>query len=150
MGWRATKNFLAVVSMRWLSDWRKTRDPSIPASEKRHGRDTWIPALATLGRDDNGGNGAICFASISAVIPGVAQHGVVRCRPGTQVPRHQKKRHGTDTWIPALAALGRRVSQPTRNRKFRRSRATSLAGMNLPWRKAHQGAAVLEPGTLVS
>src|SRR5215510_4208969 len=38
----------------------QTRDPSIPASEKRHGRGTWIPALATLGRDDNGGNGAIC------------------------------------------------------------------------------------------
>src|SRR5499426_1574952 len=33
----------------------------------------------------------ICVASISAVIPGAAQHEVVRCRPGTQVPRHQKK-----------------------------------------------------------
>src|SRR5262245_32839457 len=32
---------------------------------------------------------------------------VVRCRPGTQVPRHQKKRHGRGTWIPALATLGR-------------------------------------------
>src|SRR5215475_10085226 len=38
----------------------QTRDPSTPAPEKRHGRGTWIPALATLGRDDNGGNGAIC------------------------------------------------------------------------------------------
>src|SRR5262245_33027707 len=33
----------------------------------------------------------ICVASISAVIPGAAQHEVLRCRPGTQVPRHQKK-----------------------------------------------------------
>src|SRR5262245_33497546 len=33
----------------------------------------------------------ICVASISAVIPGAAHHEVVRCRPGTQVPRHQKK-----------------------------------------------------------
>src|SRR5262247_4268414 len=44
----------------------QTRDPSIPASEKRHGRGTWIPALATLGRDDNGGNGAICDSPAAA------------------------------------------------------------------------------------
>src|SRR5262245_17339470 len=34
--------------------------PKYPGIRKRHGRGTWIPALATLGRDDNGGNGAIC------------------------------------------------------------------------------------------
>src|SRR5262245_12714436 len=28
----------------------QTQDPSTPASEKKHGRGTWIPALATLGR----------------------------------------------------------------------------------------------------
>src|SRR5215510_159353 len=38
----------------------ETRDPSTPAFEKRLHRGAWIPALATLGRDDNGGNGAIC------------------------------------------------------------------------------------------
>jgi hypothetical protein len=28
--------------------------------------------------------------SHAIVIPGAAQHAVVRCRPGTQVPRHAK------------------------------------------------------------
>src|SRR5262245_6605268 len=42
----------------------QTRDPSTPASDKRHGRGTWIPALATLGRDDNGGSGTICAIAL--------------------------------------------------------------------------------------